>query len=241
MRSWHVCDATIAAFADALEWRTHRPPRRNVCAALELICIIASNPVPLLSFNHPPLRNSMPKLRRFYEGTNLHYISCSTYRRTRAFDSERFKFAFVDILRELRSELEFKLVGYVLMPEHFHMLIWPSPMADPSRIMQSLKERTALYVLDQLRKNQQFPWCQKALSRFRLPPSYHGHAKCRVWQKRSFDMNIYSEKKRLEKLDYMHANPVKRRLVKEPGDWPWSSWRFYYLGDTSLLAMDHVE
>ncbi|MBZ5536852.1 MAG: hypothetical protein LAO31_12935 [Acidobacteriia bacterium] len=43
-------------------------------------------------------------------------------------------------------------------------------------------------------------------------------------------MNIYTEKKRLEKLDYMHANPVKRRLVSEAGDWPWSSWRFYYLG-----------
>jgi hypothetical protein len=97
------------------------------------------------------------------------------------------------------------------------------------------------YVLDQRRKNQQFPWCQKALSRFRLPPSYHGHAKYHVWQRRSFDMNIYSEKKRLEKLDYMHANPVKRRLVKKPGDWPWSSWRFYYLGDISLLAMDHKE
>jgi putative transposase len=43
-----------------------------------------------------------------------------------------------------------------------------------------------------------------------------------------------------EKLNYMHNNPVKRGLVKEPGDWPWSSWRYYFLPDASLLAMDRV-
>jgi hypothetical protein len=53
-------------------------------------------------------------------------------------------------------------------------------------------------------------------------------------------LNIWSEKKRLEKLNYMHNNPVKRGLVAQPGDWPWSGWRFYYLGDWSLLAMDTV-
>ena len=55
-----------------------------------------------------------------------------------------------------------------------------------------------------------------------------------------YDLNIWSEKKRLEKLTYMHNNPVKRGLAKEPGDWPWSSWRFYYREDASLLAMDRV-
>ncbi len=51
-------------------------------------------------------------------------------------------------------------------------------------------------------------------------------------------MNIWSEKKSVEKLNYMHGNPTKRRLVAEPGDWPWSSWRFYQLEDASILAMD---
>ena len=42
----------------------------------------------------------------------------------------------------------------------------------------------------------------------------------------------------LNHLHYMHNNPVKRGLVKQPGDWPWSSWRFYFLNDASLLTMD---
>ena len=44
----------------------------------------------------------------------------------------------------------------------------------------------------------------------------------------------------IPKLDYMHNNPVKRRLVASPADWPWSSWRFYFLGDRSLLEMDRI-
>ncbi len=53
--------------------------------------------------------------------------------------------------------------------------------------------------------------------------------------------NVYSEKKRLEKLDHMHQNPVKRGLVKSPGEWAWSSWRFYFLHDASILARDRLE
>ena len=55
-----------------------------------------------------------------------------------------------------------------------------------------------------------------------------------------YDMNIWSEKKRLEKLTSMHNNPVKRGPVGQPGDWPWSSWRVYYLEDPSILAMDRM-
>jgi hypothetical protein len=54
--------------------------------------------------------------------------------------------------------------------------------------------------------------------RFTLPATVHGKANCRVWQRRFYDMNIWSEKKQLEKLDDMHNNPVERRLVRSPGD-----------------------
>jgi len=50
----------------------------------------------------------------------------------------------------------------------------------------------------------------------------------------------WTARKAEEKLNYLHNNPVKRGLVKEPGDWPWSSWRYYFLQDASLLAMDRV-
>ena len=78
------------------------------------------------------------------------------------------------------------------------------------------------------------------LKQFELPPTVHHYAQYRVWNRRGYDMNIWSEKKRIEKVDYMHNNPVKRGLVAQSGDWPWSSWRFCYLEDTSILAMDRM-
>ena len=106
--------------------------------------------------------------------------------------------------------------------------------------MQKLSERTANFILGNLRENLVYPWCQRMLKRFELPPSVHDHARYRVWNRRGYDMNIWSEKKIQEKLNYMHNNPVRRGLVAQPGDWPWSSWRYYYLNDSSVLAMDRL-
>jgi REP element-mobilizing transposase RayT len=66
----------------------------------------------------------------------------------RLFNSERFARRWVQTLGDLRSELEFKIAGYVLMPEHFHLLIWPSAAANPSQILQKLEGRTALLIQD---------------------------------------------------------------------------------------------
>jgi putative transposase len=52
---------------------------------------------------------------------------------------------------------------------------------------------------------------------------------------------VCSAKKRREKLDYMHANPVTRGLVEHPKDWPWSSLSFYAKGETGLVAIDPVD
>jgi putative transposase len=50
------------------------------------------------------------------------------------------------------------------------------------------------------------------------------------WQARSYDFNVWTEKKRVEKLRYMHRNPAVRGLVEKPEDWPWSSFRHYATG-----------
>ena len=52
--------------------------------------------------------------------------------------------------------------------------------------------------------------------------------------------NVFTEKKHSQKLDYMHHNAVKRRLVTSPDQWPWSSFRSYFLQDSSVLTMDRL-
>ena len=167
-------------------------------------------------------------------------MTTSTYRRTQIFNSELFKREFVATLAELRAELGFRLLGYVLMPEHFHLLIWPSEVANPSQIMQRLKGRTARSILKTPREERRHAWCARMLRRFTLPATVHDEANCRVWQRRFYAMSIWSSKKINEKLDYMHNNPVERRLVSKPGAWPWSSWRHYFLQDASIITMDRM-
>jgi putative transposase len=180
----------------------------------------------------------MPFCRRYFHPGQLQFITTSTYRRTPIFSSDRFRRDFVQVLNQLRHEMQFLLVGWLLMPEHFHLLIKPEPADTTSLILQRLKDRTARRILAALRKHPENSWCRKMLARFRLPPSVHDESHCRVWQRRFYPFNVYSERKRLEKLDYMHHNPVKRGLVSSPDQWPWSSWRFYYVDDASILEMD---
>ena len=183
----------------------------------------------------------MPFYKRTYSLGQLQFITTSTYRRSPLFLSERFCRCFVQRLEEVRQELQFLLLGWVLMPDHFHLLLKPQPVETTPLILKGLKEQTATQIIKTLQENQQHPWCRKMLARLRLPPTVHDESHHRLWQRRFYPFNVYSEMKRREKLNYMHNNPVKRGLVRSPGDWPWSSWRFYFLQDASILRMDRLE
>jgi hypothetical protein len=61
------------------------------------------------------------------------------------------------------------------------------------------------------------------------------------WQKRFHDFNVFSAAKRREKLEYMHQSPVKRRLVRDPKDWVWSSYSSYWRRGTPLVEIDFVD
>lgn len=68
---------------------------------------------------------AMPIYNRFYCPCELQFLTASTYRRTPLFFLDRFKRCFVQRLDEVRQELHFLLVGWILMPERFHVLIRP--------------------------------------------------------------------------------------------------------------------
>ena len=182
----------------------------------------------------------MPLYGRHFEPGQLQFITTSTYRRSRLFTCQRFGWTFVEALRQLRDETGFLLIGWVLMPDHFHLLIRPEPARDTVRFMQELKKRSAQQIIATLARNQHQPRCRTLLARLRLPPTVHSDSYHRLWQRRYVPFNIFTEKKRIEKINYMHNNPVKRKLVVSPDQWPWSSFRFYFWNDSSVLTMDRL-
>jgi REP element-mobilizing transposase RayT len=73
----------------------------------------------------------------------LQFITTSAYRRSRLFRCQRFCWTWVETLRQLRREAGFLLIGWVLVPEHFHRLIRPQPAEATVRFMQERKKRSA--------------------------------------------------------------------------------------------------
>jgi REP element-mobilizing transposase RayT len=108
--------------------------------------------------------------KRTYSPGQLQFVTTSTYRRTPLFLSQRFCRCFVQRLEEVRQELHFLLIGWVLMPEHFQLLIKPEPADTTPLILKALKEESAKRLLRTLRQNLQHAWCRKMLTRLRLPP-----------------------------------------------------------------------
>jgi putative transposase len=171
------------------------------------------------------------KLTRIYGRGHLHFITFSCYRRIPFLRSVRAKNVFVQILGEVRDRFSFSLVGYVVMPDHVHLLIGEPTQGTPSTVIQVLKQR----VSRRLRRKKRAHAAQLNLSFARgegaLP---------RFWQHRFYDFNVWSLKKRVEKLHYMHMNPLKRKLVDHPKDWPWSSFSFYSNPKHGLIRVDPV-
>jgi len=164
-------------------------------------------------------------LQRYYGTEDLHFIPCSCYRRQPVLHTARRRDLFLRILEQARCKYRFVVHGYVLMPEHFHLLMSEPEVGDPSVVMKVIKQRFARR-LNQRRKPT--PPLQTALWDSTPDP---------VWQKRFYDFNVWSQRKRVEELRYMHRNPVKRGLVEQPEQWRWSSFRAYAYDEPGLVRV----
>jgi putative transposase len=174
----------------------------------------------------------MPRrLHRYYGAGYSHFITTS-YRRLPLLGSARNRDLFLRVLESVRRRYHFVVVGYVVMPEHVHLLIGEPQRGDPSLVMKALKQGFARRLLKQPRAERN----SKQLSLWEAPVD-HG----RIWQPRFYDFVVFSEHKRVEKLRYMHRNPVKRGLVLEPEQWYWSSSRHYAYSETGPVVVNEPE
>jgi len=137
---------------------------------------------------------------------------------------------FAERLRESRERLGFGLHGWVVMPEHVHLLVRVRE-GGGGGVLQDIKEHTARRVLCAWRKGGS-EWLQRCVD---------SRGKARFWMRGGgHDRNVFSERAVRETIEYMHANPVRRGLVKTPTDWKWSSARWYVGTRDGELEMDPI-
>jgi putative transposase len=168
-------------------------------------------------------------LRRYYGAGDLHFITFSCYRRQPLLGTPRRRDLFLTVFEQVRRRYQFVVVGYVVMPEHVHLLISEPQAKYPSTVVQALKLGFARRILAQAKRRR-----NPAQPMLFDSPQHVG-------QKRFYDFNVWTERKRVEKLRYMHRNPVKRGLVSSPELWRWSSFRSYFLGEAGRVQINRCE
>ena len=138
--------------------------------------------------------------RSLIKGPTLFFVTFSTFDRKNIFTSDRLLEIVEETLFEVVKFYDIQLLGYVIMPNHLHLLTGITEGGSGiSKFIFSLK--------GMIRKN---------LVGDKL-----------LWNKRFDDLVITTEKQFLIKLDYIHNNPVKRGLVEAPDKWRFSSYNFW--------------
>ena len=157
------------------------------------------------------------KLKRFDIAGHGRCLTFSCHRRLPLLGNERIRDALVDHLAFVKDELDFRLLAWVVMPEHVHLLLIPG-RASVTAILRGIKA----------------PLAQRVLARWRqldapiLARLIDARGVHRFWQRGGgYDRNVTTERAMSESIGYIHANPVRRGLVTRPTDWRWSSARWY--------------
>ncbi len=169
-----------------------------------------------------PAVSSGMKLFKSQEANIFHYTTSVCYRGVPVFRSETACVLFIETLAEMRIRYPFKLISYVIMPDHTHLILNPAG-CDISKAMCSLKSVSARKTIIWLRESNHLSSLRKL--ELAVPQKRsHTHA---VWQKDFSSIDLWSPRFIRQKLNYIHLNPVRAGLCRHPAEWKWSSYRAY--------------
>lgn len=173
-------------------------------------------------------------LPRFHIDGHLYYITTVIYNRLPLFTRSAFVIPLLDSLNFYRYQYEFKLLGYVIMPDHLHLIVWPYGKSTVSDFMRDYKTFTSKRIIRQAQVEKITDW----INAFEQAGLETGRSDNKVWQDSYWDENVYTERFLRQKLNYIHRNPLRSGLVERPGDYPYSSYRNYELGQEWLIEID---
>ncbi len=154
------------------------------------------------------------------------YLTCSCFRRRPLFDDDEAKQEFVESLVRTQARHGFGLIAWVIMPEHVHLLLIPRlPESPVSAVMNMLKSTHSRRVLARWRE-------REAVVR-------RGDGAEPFWQPGGgYDRNVDERDGLGTVIRYIHLNPVRRGLVKEAAEWPWSSVQWYLKRPSPIELVD---
>jgi putative transposase len=173
------------------------------------------------------------RCRRFEEQGHAHALTFSCFRRQPFLSRDRSRQWLLDAIDGARQKQQFHLWAYALMPEHVHLLIWPTEWEySIGRILSAIKLPVTRRAQAYVRKS------ASELLHTMLDRQPNGTEAYRFWQRGGgYDRNVTEPQTVWAEIEYIHANPVRRELCKRPEDWKWSS-AATYAGRTGPITID---
>ncbi len=156
----------------------------------------------------------------------LHFLTGNIARQLPIFEQAACCGAFIDVCCNLKERWPFKLISYVLMPDHIHLIVNPKD----GRIRElagALKSMSARRLIDEATD----------FSFLREKPDPDGSIH-QVWQESFKALPLWSDWMIWQKVNYIHNNPVKSGLVRSASEYRWSSFRSFYFGESEPIRID---
>ena len=161
----------------------------------------------------------------------LFFITTTCYKWYNLLDSEECKSIICENIKFYNHAYLAQTTGYVIMPNHFHLILYFKEKSNLSGFMRDFKKFSAYAIRGWLETNN-----ADMLEMIRINSSKQ---KFKVWQDRFDDLYLENRKTLEVKLEYIHQNPVKKGLVSLPEEYRYSSARFYYLNEPVDLPILH--
>jgi putative transposase len=169
---------------------------------------------------------------RVLEPDHAHFVTATIVAWLPVFTTAARCDIIVDALTYCRGHKELKIHAWVILDHHFHSIV---SARDLSRVLTDLKRHTARQLVEQL-ESEGCAWLLHQLRHFRL--AHKNESTHQVWQEGSHPQAMMSDAIMEQKLEYLHNNPVKRRLVASPEHWRYSSAHEWLPGALPLLRVD---
>ncbi|MCX6638932.1 MAG: transposase [bacterium] len=173
--------------------------------------------------------------KHYSDESHAHYLTFSCYKKLHLFLDEIVYRLFLDSLNQAHSRALFRLYGFVIMPNHVHLLLFPKVTVSISAILTAIKQPFSYRALNYLGNINAGLYQQLTVRK-------GDKLIRRFWQAGGgYDRNVFKDETFVHTLNYMHDNPVRKKLVASQSEWKWSSARVYEKRELDVIKLDYPE
>jgi len=160
----------------------------------------------------------MGNIKRYFETGYSYFVTTISHERHPIFTDEKTCRILLITIEYFKLILDYKIYAYCIMPDHMHLILHPIGKYNLSYIMQMIKGSYA-----------------RKINKINASNG-------KLWQKRFYEEGIRDERMLMQKIEYIHNNPIRKKLVTSLDDYPYSSYHSYFGNNKNIiLATDHLD